>query len=312
MDSVDSNVDLELMAALIDGRLADEDRARAMQLLANSDEALEIFAQVMREQGAAHEPTVVPISEAPRRVWRTILPVAAAAGLAILLVPRMIHRRGNAVLASEYATELSRDPGFANGLPNGWEQRGWSVTRGAGQAREGAGTSPAGSPAEARSAFRLGVRTFDLQIALRHGDTALATRMAGEIVEALHAVAFSDPIAAEYDTLRLRLATDSLAHSIARASGIDRELHELLGSTPMIFGQWVAAADLAAQAHDASFFESAHGTRYIQSVSPAGVLAPADSDALRLIDQRIRGGATNPALDDVRDILQGVITRHGG
>ena len=63
MDSIDSSQDLELIAAFIDGRLSAEERARAMKLLADSDEALELFASALRHQADAPDVKVVPIDD---------------------------------------------------------------------------------------------------------------------------------------------------------------------------------------------------------------------------------------------------------
>ena len=94
-------------------------------------------------------------------------------------------------------------------------------------------------------------------------------------------------LAASYTELKSQLAIDPVARSLERASAAERELRDLLGSPSSAFGQWVGAADLAAQMHDASFFESSHGTRFIQSAMPAGSLAAEDVEALRL-DRRSR------------------------
>ena len=86
--------------------------------------------------------------------------------------------------------------------------------------------------------------------------------MTNEVIETLKGVAFSDLVGASYSDLKTRLATDSRAQSIDRASGAERELRELLGanlSASYSFGQWSGAAELAAQTHDASFFESSQG-----------------------------------------------------
>ena len=54
-----SSSDLELIAALLDGRLQGQERARAIRLLADSEPALETFANALRSQsgveiGRAH------------------------------------------------------------------------------------------------------------------------------------------------------------------------------------------------------------------------------------------------------------------
>lgn len=310
MDSIDSNNDLELIAALIDGRLSGEERARAMKLLADSDEALELFANTLQHQQATPEVSVVvPITKARRwRQWKTIVPLAAAAGLAIVAVPKLTGRGTQADLAKAYAMELTQDPRFAGGLRSGWDQR-WAATRG-GPETGAPGTRATGSPMESRLAFRLGARSVDLQIALQRGDTALSERFANEIVETLKGVAFSELVGTSYTELKSRLATDSRDQSIERASAAERELRDLLGSSLLAgfeFGEWVAAAELAAQTHDASFFES-HGASSIRSSS----LASEDVEALGAIDARVKKGLTDPALDEVHDVLQSIIRRRGG
>jgi len=322
MDSMHTNTDLELLAALLDGRLSGEERARAVKLLADSDEALELFASSVREQNAgtlgeqhAPEPKVVPISAAhPWRRWkgRILVPLAAAAVLASIMITRLVGSGGMGVLANEYAMELSRDPRFSGGLREGWEQRGWAVNRGVAVSRPPAGTPRAGGRVESKFAFRLGVRTVDLQVALGRGDTVLAGSLTNEIIEMLNAIGFSEAVAASYTELRSRLATDPLPRSIERASSAERELRDLLGaSSSFAFGQWADAADLAAQAHNASFFESRYGTRSIRSMVPADSLGKDDTEALRSIDAHISQGLSDPALEGVHADLQKVIARRG-
>jgi hypothetical protein len=314
MKSSDPNVDLELLAAFIDGRVSGEDRERAVKLLAESDEALEILAHATREHEARSDIKVVPIARPPRwRQWKVIVPVLAAAGIAIVTVPRIANRHPQAVLANQYALELARDPRFTAGLPEGWEQRGWAVTRGAGAVREAAGTRQAGSPQESRLAFRLGVRTLDLQVALLRGDTALARILIGEISAILNSVLYADPVAVAYNELKSQLTTATRAQLIEHAANAERELRDLLNAPSFAYGQWVAAAELAARIRDASFFETGHGTEFIRSTSEPGALAAADSDALRRIDEtRAKQGFGDRGLDEVHEVLQNIIRVHGG
>lgn len=313
MKSIDSNVDLELIAAFIDGRVSGEDRVRAVKLLAESDEALEILAHATREHEARSDIKVVPIARPPRwRQWKVIVPVLAAAGIAVVTVPRL-NRQPQAVLANQYALELARDPRFTTGLREGWDQRGWAVTRGAGAVREAVGTRQAGSPQEARLAFRLGVRTLDLQVALLRGDTALAGILTGEITAILNSILYADPVAVAYNQLKSQLTTATRAQLIERASNAERELRDLLNAPSFAYGQWVAAAELAARTRDASFFESGHGTEFIRSTSEPGALAAVDSEALRRIDDiRAKQAFDDRGLDEVHEVLQNIIRIHGG
>ena len=130
MDSIDSNPDLELIAAFIDGRLSTEERARAMKLLAESDEALEVFASALQDQADTPAVNVTPIATARRwRQWKVIAPIAAAAMLAIVVVPTLVRRGGRPDSAQAYAAALTQDSRFAAELRPGWDQR-WAVTRG--------------------------------------------------------------------------------------------------------------------------------------------------------------------------------------
>lgn len=309
MDSANSNVDLELIAALIDGRLAGEDRARAMKLLADSDEALELYAQAWRQREETPDVKVVPLGSRLRwRQWKLVVPIALAAGLAIVVVPKLSNRGAPAASAREYAMALSQDPRFVNGLRDGWDQRGWAVTRGGGSLAGTTGSQQARTAPESGPAFRLGVRSVDLQVALQKGDMALAGRLIGEMLETLDAVALSAPVAEKYAELRSSLATGTRDQAIDRASDAEHALRDHLGSASFEFGQWAGAAELAARMHDPSFFASSQGMRFIQSnASITGV----DSAAIRSIDARMKQGLTDPALDDVREILRGIIQRRG-
>ena len=308
MDPIDTNLDLELLAALADGRLKGTERARAVKMLANSDDALELYASTLRElRGTAVR--VVPISLARRwRQWKVMVPIAAAAALAVVMVPRMTQSGARASLANEYAMELAQNPRFAGGLRDGWEQRGWAVTRGGGSREPG--TPRPGSTVESGLAFRLGVRSTDLHVALRRGDTALAGRVTNEVLTTLGAIEFADLAVAKYTALKSTLSTEPLARSLDGASSAERELSNFLGSPSFTFGQWVGAADLAAQMRDAAFLSSSHGTSFIRSRIPTGLVAE-DLAALQSIDARVAQGVDDRALDDVHAILQTVIRRRG-
>jgi hypothetical protein len=309
MHSTIPSADLELLAALIDGRLSGEERARAVKLLAESDEALEVFANVVRDQ-RVEGAKVIPMRPSRRwNQWKIFVPVAAAAAVAIIMIPRLVTRLGSKTSAAQYAMEITRDPRFADRLGPGWDGRGWAVTRGA---RESVGT-PRGA-AESKYVFRLGVRTVDLQVSLRRRDTAQAGRLTNEVIATLNNIVLGEVVAAGYQDLRTRLSIDGIDQSIERASQLENDLQESLGSAVPLFtfGQWTSAAELAAQTRNAAFFESAdRGVRYIQTAMPAGVLTAEDTGALRAIDARVSQGLDERGFDDVQATLQSVIQRRG-
>lgn len=304
-NSRELNDDLELIAAFIDGRLVGDDRARAMKLLADSGEALELYAQAVRERYGTPDSEVVPIATRRRRPhWKLVIPIAAAAGLAIITIPVLRNRGVSPVSAREYAMELGRDPRFVSGLTAGWEQRSWRVTRGA-----GAAVPDSGSAADSAVAFRLGVRSVDLQVALQEGDTALARRMVDDILDMLNSVALAAPVAQRYEELRSHLSTDTQAGTTNRASDAERHLRERLASAPFALGQWIGAAQLAARTRDSVFFHSAYSTRSLESLDG---LSKDEQETLRSVDARAKQASTDRAFEDVDQTLRRLIQALGG
>lgn len=304
-NSRDLNDDLELIAAFIDGRLVGDDRARAMKLLADSGEALELYAEAMRARYGTADSGAVPIATRRRRPrWKLVIPIAAAAGLAIISIPVLRNRGASPVSAREYAIELGRDPRFVSGLAAGWEQRSWRVTRGTGPA-----VQAGGSAADSAVAFRLGVRSVDLQVALQQGDTALARRIVDDILDMLNSVPLAAPVAQRYEELRSHLSTDTPAGTTTRASDAERHLRERLASAPFAFGQWICAAQLAARTRDSMFFHSAYSTRSLESL---GGLSKDEQERLRSVDARAKQASTDRAFEDVDQILRRMIQGLGG
>ena len=126
MQSSENDIDLELIAALIDGRLAGAERKRAIELVSSSEAALEIYTDALRVQAdLAPEKVValVPRRQAGTRRWLAIAPLAAAAVLLIAIVPTVKARRDQALFSStamatslctrSTATKQSSDPGQA-------------------------------------------------------------------------------------------------------------------------------------------------------------------------------------------------------
>ena len=189
--------------------------------------------------------------------------------------------------------ELAQNPRFAGGLRDGWEQRGWPVTRG-GAARCARNAWRAEGGIRARIPARCAIRRSAGRSPPRRHRARRPDDQRG--LETLKAVEFTDLVAASYTELKSKLAIDPVARSLDRASAADVSSPIYSASPSYEFGQWVGAADVAAQMHDASFLESRHGTRFIQSALPAGSLTAEDVEALRAIDARVSqsGGAKRP------------------
>jgi hypothetical protein len=153
--------DLELVAALIDGRLAGGEREQAMARVVADPALYEVFVQASEATDIADDThTPVGRAEALRtgRPWRTWIPIAAAAAVTLVLGLRLGGFFDPAAVpdtSSEIAASLD-----AAALDDAWATHGWSIARGS---DEGAG-------GEARASARAGVLLVDLAVAWRRGD----------------------------------------------------------------------------------------------------------------------------------------------
>jgi hypothetical protein len=317
MDSID-NDDLELLAALIDGKLSGAERARAIKLLADSDEALEAFASAARDEqlaSPARPPAIPPIRPVIPiwRRWKVAVPVAAAAAITLAVLPRLVGGWSDAAFATEFASDLASQPRGSGGtrvayLKTGWESR-WPENRGSVRgARE---ASRIGSRADSLSEFRLAVQTLDLMVALRHGDTAAARSVVDDITQTLAGVDFSEQVAAAYAGLRSALGTAPTAELLDRASSAEGRLRSLIHSSSFERDQWIGAVDLAAQANDTSFFQSKRGIQLIRSAMKAGGFDRDEMDALQQVDSLLSQGTGDSTLNTVHTHLQKIIQRRG-
>lgn len=276
-----SDVDLELLAAYLDGRLTGEERDRAVKLLSESDAALETFAEAARIQQDLNPPARTN-AWLPRRTWTIVVPLAAAAVLALVALPIVNGRRAASQLdARAFVVMLETRQEFGARLGAGWEHPAWSVTRGDASQRDSLGAPTGRVVAAPVLAFRLGVASTYLQVALSRADRPAAQRVTDSLIELLDGMNYADMVTANYRELRSRLALDSLAELRERASRAERELNGMLRSPRFLLGEWAGAALLAARTGDHAFFESNTSRRIIESAAAAGDLSPAFARALR-------------------------------
>ena len=308
MQSSENDIDLELIAAFIDGRLSGAERERAVKLLASSEAAFEIYSDVLGVQtdlGPEKVVAIGPRRERAARRWRTVVPLAAAAVLLIAIVPTVRARRDRALFSSTTIAIAQPLMGRAESpgvLGPGWDQRNWSVTRG--------GTSRL---VDSTIAFRLGVRAVDLQVAMATGDTVSAGRLADEIVASLVVVPLSESVKADYSALRARLTSSApRAQFVASASQAEDAMDEFLGSRWFSFGRWFGAGELAARTHAPEFFASERTARFLDWAIERGDLAPNDVELLRQIRLLAGQGVGGDEFDTIRQIYLTLIRRHGG
>jgi hypothetical protein len=275
-----SDLDLELLAAYLDGRLTGEERTRAVKLLSESNEALEVFAEADRIQQDL-KPRTHSIGWFQKRRWTVVVPLAAAAVLVIVALPMLNARRAPSQLdARALVAMLETQQGFGARLGAGWEHPAWSVTRGDASQRDSLGAPTGRVVAPPVLAFRLGVASTYLQVALSRADRPAAQRVTDSLIELMDGMNYADMVTASYRELRSRLAVDSLGELRDRASRAENELNGLLGSR-FPLGKWAGAALLAARTGDRAFFASSVSRRIIDSAVAAGDLSPGDARALR-------------------------------
>src|SRR5687767_9504057 len=127
-------VDLELIGALLDGRLTGAERERAIKLLGESEAAFEVYTDAVRVRA---DLKVVPIRPWLDKRWLVGVPAVAAAALLVAVFPSMQARRDQAVFAAsttDIVLPLTQRGDLRSTLRPGWEDRSWSVMRGGARA----------------------------------------------------------------------------------------------------------------------------------------------------------------------------------
>jgi hypothetical protein len=307
MSTPEPAIDLDLIAAFIDGRLGPADRERAMALLATSDAAFDVFVDAIHARAEIGD-SVIPIERARRwngrrAAWWVLAPAAAAAVVLFAVLPRTrLRSERNAVSATELVGALGGAGRVASSA--GSQERGWSVTRGA--------TS---SLADSTTAFRLGVRAFDLRVAVMADDRQSADRLASEMLDRISAAEFSQLVAARYTNLRREIAGTPRDQLLADASQAEAALSRLLAGRPddafwFNFGKWSAAAELAAGARSHAFFQSDLSTRIVSDALARAGGTRGDTTDLRRASDLARANPTDHDFELARDGLRSLIKKH--
>jgi hypothetical protein len=162
----------EKLAAFIDGRLDEKERAELISALARSEDAREILADAVAVLHPDIEgDTAAPdVRQAPPRFrllkWSAPLAAAAAAIAVVTLGPL----RGGRDPGADVVAAVAAAPAL---LGEAWSaDAGWTLMRG--EADETGSTL-----------FRIGVRLFDLRVALATGEQTNRVRIASELASLL-------------------------------------------------------------------------------------------------------------------------------
>ncbi|HEX4953844.1 MAG TPA: hypothetical protein VF017_10675 [Thermoanaerobaculia bacterium] len=236
-----SREDLELIAAVLDGRLSGKARSAALERI-EADEALrEVFAESARflgEEEATSGLADPPAAQATTvHFWKVALPIAIAATLAAVLITW--PRDWTARPAADYAKKLAG----VGELPEDWNALP-GQTRGDGAA----------------CSFRLGVDIVQLELALGTRDPARAADLARRVDSALKSDEF--PFASEARTLAAQLVeelktVEDLEPLLSTTMRLDSELtkDQSIDRLHYALGKWAEAGRLAAKLGQIGVFD---------------------------------------------------------
>lgn len=273
----------ERIAALLDGRLDERERARLLAELGASDDDLEILvnsASITRElededRAAGAVPITVPRAReaAPGRVWwrRPSVMAGAAAAAVLLAIAPLVLRRGSSDAA--FASPVADLANPRAGLPANWSLP-WAETRGEGVRLGSRATS-----------VRFGALATDMELAALSGDPAgfdSAAASAATLLRENGEPLFSGTYRRLSENELPRI--DSLRHLHAEtAAGLRVEMVEL--------GAWAEAARVAAKLRDAAFFRSELSRRFVHDAVPAAQNSEDVAAALRAVRNAVSRGA---------------------
>jgi len=185
---MDNMIAAERLAAFIDGRLDESERAEVLAVLARSPGAREVLADAV---AALHPDTagdtaagIVLPAKRPHQ-WRSWSIAAAGIAATVTLVALGTLRDGGPPSAT-LLDAVEREP--ATVLDGGWADRGWTVMRGSGDLEE-------------IGLFRIGVRLIDLQLAARASDTADQNRIALDLASLLATLGGGAALARPFESI---------------------------------------------------------------------------------------------------------------
>ena len=234
--------DQQLIAAFIDRRMSAEERQVFMKRLDEEDDLYEVFTETVRcRDQQSGRPAEVVEHPAARRRWGRI--AAAASLVAVAVTPVVLLN----LPAGRYAPRLVADGLLGDVLEEGWLNKDWATMRG-----------PAPGTDEFDTAFRLGVRQVDLEVALALGRGQDASELALEMDILLGTLSLADVMRTYYQEVA-RLA-DTPAKALEQAERSDPELREFLAATDAAavydLGQWTEAGVLASRSGNTALLGS--------------------------------------------------------
>jgi len=275
---------LEEMAALLDGQIQGDERARLMAHLASCPSCYELFSETAahleaeRERGTGKTPW--------RKTAPWIIPLAAAAAIAALLLwlpgrTPLAGGRANAGIAS-LVDNLPADKEMRRLLTDLPADHDWPVSRSAGP--------PEASP---DVSFQLGVLVAELDVALLSGAEEVASERSTRIASLVETLPEGYPLALFFreDGISGRLSAGEDPRTLLRMNRqADEALLDFVDEEPYRIGRWAAASNLAAARRHSEFFDSPGFRRGFAAAQRAENLPPEGRAALQAIERSLKEG----------------------
>jgi Putative zinc-finger len=281
---------LEDIAAFLDGKLSEGERARIVAHLADCEACYAVFAGAARfqleEEGEEEElpmpeaaEAAAPVVPFPRRtIPRWAFPLAAALVLGLTSIPLYLQASRMPEMLS---TELV-DPAALKNVPTAsvWNEDKRGVPE---------STALDTSPFE----FLVGVHVVDLRFTLARGDLEETKNVLSRINGHMEALLFVHEQAAFYEKAvgDLDEGRRTLSEVAEEAARVEADLTEAYSDFPhLAFGKWTEAGRLSALAGNAPFFEDGDNRRF-----PGWLLKNAQDD----LDEEVV-----PTLKRIRGIIE--------
>ena len=270
-ETTDYAVAPDRLAAFLDGRLTEQERAEIVSQLSRSpaDAGLLADTAAVLQEVDVHEFTP---STGTRRVREPAAPTAwgskrrwigvAAAIVVVAGASWFVMQRTTTDDAgpARYVAMLAT----SERLPAGWNGQPWSATR-----------STTDGPMSSRArAVRLGARLVDLQVAANTADSVVAT-IASDIARLLSAMPAAAVISNRYSEISRR-AGESSASLQPALDEAGSAVRLAAGADDVDLGSWLEAGRLAAIRGDASYFSSTWSRRHFDRLATAADL-PAET-----------------------------------
>lgn len=298
-------LDLEDLAAFADGRLFGAERRQVVEHLADCESCYEIFAEVKAfedeeapggaaAESASPEPMAEVVVHPRARAWLRpgLGGLAAAAVLALVVMPLVRVDRFPAP-----------DPG--------WDGHRWMATRG------GPVESPRVWPPQdldrEKAAFRLGVRTIDLRVALSADRIDRAAEVCEELEGLLRNFERPETLTSRYEGLRRRLGQGEPAEILLEEANEAEGLLEdyAVPRHYYVLGRWTEEARAAAVTRNRRFFTRRETGRLLDGFEGIEMSPPGISEELEKVIALIAGGVAEEDLEALLRSLDRIDTYAG-